>query len=257
MLGKLGEGVFWSVFRAGMRRKRVASKAETIPCCKGYFFARSFFPFLRRNLPASLHLRVAGLPWAGSNRRVKRQTHSPSLTGSLLAALPTLLDPHFRRTVLFISHHNAEDGALGFILNRPRGSLCAELAGLPSTLDGLPLFEGGPVGRGDLIVASLGWTEQGANFESLEDPEAPVPAINPSIPLPGSFRAFEGYAGWSAGQLEEEIREGSWAVLPPARDLLTDVTTPEDGLALWKRVMRRVGPWEGLMAEAPDDPSRN
>lgn len=188
---------------------------------------------------------------------MKRRTHSPTLTGSLLAALPTLLDPNFRKTVLFLSHHNADDGALGFILNRPRGALCAELDGLPGTLDGLPLFEGGPVGRGDLIVASLGWTEGGATFKSIEETETAVHAEKTSNPFPRPFRAFEGYAGWSTGQLEEEIREGSWAVLPPAKDLLTDVTTPEEGLSMWKRVMRRIGPWEGLMAEAPDDPSRN
>lgn len=187
---------------------------------------------------------------------MKRRTHdqAPALTGSLLAALPSLLDPHFRRTVLFLSHHEPDEGALGFILNRPQGALCSELTGLPRTLDGLPLFEGGPVGRGDLIVASLEWTDAGAAFESIRDPD---PEGISNTPLPKHFRAFEGYAGWSAGQLEGEIREGSWAVLAPARDLLMDVTTPDEGLSLWKRVMKRVGPWEGLLAEAPDDPTRN
>jgi putative transcriptional regulator len=42
-----------------------------------------------------------------------------NLTGTMLVAHPRLLDPNFRRTILFLSHHSAEEGAIGLILNRP------------------------------------------------------------------------------------------------------------------------------------------
>ncbi len=50
-----------------------------------------------------------------------------SLAGSLLVAHPNMLDPNFRRAVLFISAHDTEDGALGVILNRPLDKQVADL----------------------------------------------------------------------------------------------------------------------------------
>src|SRR5829696_7668400 len=70
-----------------------------------------------------------------------------SLTGNLLVAMPTLRDPHFERTVVFLLAHEA-DGALGVVLNRPTGVSVSEvLPGWEPLVSGPPvLFEGGPVG---------------------------------------------------------------------------------------------------------------
>src|SRR5205085_9015696 len=89
-----------------------------------------------------------------------------NLTGSLLVAHPSLLDPNFRRAVLFISAHDPQDGALGIILNRPLdkhvGDLVTEEA--PAGLADVPVYLGGPVGKDQLMFAVLEW-EQGESLK--------------------------------------------------------------------------------------------
>ena len=71
-----------------------------------------------------------------------------NLAGSLLVAHPNMLDPNFRRTVLFISAHDPNDGALGVIINRPLEKQVADLVTEvpPEGLADVPVFLGGPVG---------------------------------------------------------------------------------------------------------------
>jgi putative transcriptional regulator len=68
-----------------------------------------------------------------------------------------------------------------------------------------------------------------------------------------ALRVFAGYAGWSPGQLEEELEEGSWIVLPAlATDVFTD--RPE---RLWSDVLRRQGGALAVLGLLPDDPRVN
>src|SRR6266480_7797745 len=82
-----------------------------------------------------------------------------SFAGSLLIAHPNMLDPNFRRAVLFISVHDPEDGALGVILNRPLDKQVADLVNdePPAGLANVPVFLGGPVGRNQLMFAAFEW----------------------------------------------------------------------------------------------------
>jgi len=161
------------------------------------------------------------------------------------------MDSHFRRTILFLSHHNAEDGAVGFILNRPLKENLGELAGSTGGLGHVPVFEGGPVERHHLILTRLLWNHEGAHFQSLSEEDLAEKGNTPDL------RAFTGYAGWSAGQLEREIEEKSWIVLPPTSALLSTVLTQEEGVSRWKSLMKDLGPWYHLLSEAPDDPKLN
>lgn len=171
-----------------------------------------------------------------------------NMTGSLLVAHPMLRDPHFRRTVLFLSHHSKEEGATGIVLNRPLEESLPKLPGSPH----IPLFYGGPVEPGNVLLASLQWRDNptvvafrtfaGRMEEQMIDPE-----WHPGL------RAFAGYAGWSSGQLEAEIAENAWIVIPPNQDLI-QMENPKEA---WKNVMRRSGPMMHLLAEAPDEPQNN
>src|SRR4051812_50166415 len=91
-------------------------------------------------------------------RNVARDTPR-NLTGTMLVAHPSLLDPNFRRTVLFISAHDSNDGALGVILNRPLdkqvGDLVTEEA--PAALAEVPVYIGGPGGKNQMMFAGLEW----------------------------------------------------------------------------------------------------
>lgn len=165
-----------------------------------------------------------------------------------------MADPHFRHTILYLSHHSAEDGALGFILNRPLAQKTGDLpiSGPVEHVAHVPIFEGGPVQRNQIIVASLEWDEiTGACcFQPLEPPEGEFefPAGHDD-----KLRVFLGYAGWSKNQLEREIASNSWLVLKPHPELLkTDINDHT-----WHRIMRGLGPMYRVLADAPEDATRN
>lgn len=196
----------------------------------------------------------------GTNETSGTPGASPSqnLTGRLLVAMPGLRDPHFHRSVLYLSHHDRQSGSLGFIINRPILKNFGEMAVISGALSGIPVFEGGPVEPRSLLPTRLFWTPEGARFEPLCDEDIARHSLLPS-PLCGhtNYRAFIGYSGWSAGQLEEEISEQSWHIMPPTSELIEPVRTLDEGASLWKEIMRQAGPWHRLMAEAPDDPGMN
>jgi putative transcriptional regulator len=168
-----------------------------------------------------------------------------TLKGRLLVALPVLRDRNFDRTVVYVIEHSADGGALGVVLNRPSPLPLAEPLPKwePMTPDPQVIFIGGPVGAGDAIA--LGDSADGLSIVDLEtDPEdAGVDRV----------RVYAGYAGWTGGQLEDEIAAGAWIVVDAtAADVMT--SDPED---LWPRVLRRQGGRIAAVASFPDDPSLN
>lgn len=171
-----------------------------------------------------------------------------NLTGSILVAHPSLLDPHFRRTILFVSQHNPEEGATALVLNRPLDQTLTQLPGLPA----IPIYYGGPVEVDNILLASLQWRDSPTvvAFRAFVG-RAGEEEIEPEW-LPG-LRAFAGYSGWSKGQLEGEIAAHAWIVLPPTRDII-EMESPKE---LWKTIMRGSGPMMHLLSEAPDHPERN
>ena len=176
-----------------------------------------------------------------------------SLAGSLLVAHPNMLDPNFRRAVLFISAHDAEDGALGVILNRPLDKQVADLVNEPPPegLADVPVFLGGPVGKNQLMFAAFEWQKgKGLKLNHNVGVEEAHQLIGHD---PASVRAFVGYAGWSAGQLEAEMKQKAWIVQKPTRSALAPARLPR----LWFEIMRDLGPWYKMLAAAPDDPSLN
>ena len=182
------------------------------------------------------------------------QSSSLGLAGSLLIAHPNLLDPNFRRTVLYVAVHDSTDGAFGLILNRRTNKTVNEIVeeGAPGVLGSTPVFFGGPVGRDRLTFASFCWRPETQEVEcevNLGLDEAREAALEPGVVL----RAYVGYAGWTGGQLEAELEQKAWGVQKPDRELL-------DGEAcgqLWFTIMQTYGPWFRLLASAPDDPSLN
>ncbi len=182
------------------------------------------------------------------------RTDVGNLTGSLLVAHPSLLDPNFRRTILFLSHHSDEDGAVGLVLNRPLPTHLDKAAKKkqPGFMQNLDLFYGGPVARDQVTIASLQWRDNPTSvaFHSFTGDVGDI-QIAPEW-QPG-LRAFVGYSGWSKGQLESEIAQNAWLVIQPSRPLI-EMEQPENA---WKDVMRQSGPLLKLLAEAPDDPGLN
>src|SRR3982751_3186436 len=146
---------------------------------------------------------------------------SRSFAGSLLVAHPNMLDPNFRRTVLFISEHEPNEGALGVVINRPLDRQVADLVSEtpPAGLADVPVFLGGPVGKNQLMFASFEW-ENGAGLRLNHNVDIEEAHLRVSAD-PNSIRAFVGYAGWTAGQLEAEMRQRAWILQQPTREALT------------------------------------
>jgi putative transcriptional regulator len=179
---------------------------------------------------------------------------SRNFAGSLLVAHPNMLDPNFRRTVLFVSEHEPNEGALGVIINRPLDRPVAELlSGAPPTgLAEVPVFLGGPVGKNQLMFAAFEW-QKGAGLKLNHNI-----ALNEATDVHGQKNlltvcAFVGYAGWGAGQLETEVQQKAWVVQKANPSLLKLDRLPN----LWFDIMRTLGPWYKMLAAAPDDPSLN
>lgn len=168
-------------------------------------------------------------------------------------AHPNMLDPNFRRAVLYISAHDPDDGAIGVIINRPLDKNVSDLVTEtpPQNLADVPVFFGGPVGSNQLMLAQFEWQKTGQlklNQQPISGEESSGKANTP----PPIF-AFLGYAGWSAGQLEAEMKQKAWIVQKPSRTALKS----EKLSRLWFDIMNRLGPWYRMLAAAPDDPSLN
>ena len=182
---------------------------------------------------------------------------SGSCKGMLLVATPPLDDPNFDRTVVYMLEHT-NDGAVGVVLNRPQDS------GIPEALDRWEpflsppsqLFGGGPVELDALIAlarldtpADDAWSPVVGDLGSVDLGADPVLVADRVEQL----RVFRGYSGWGPFQLDEELSEGAWIVLPAAHDDVFSAA-PDD---LWRTVLRRQGGRLAWAADAPDDLSAN
>jgi putative transcriptional regulator len=178
-----------------------------------------------------------------------------SLRGKLLVASPSLVDPNFARTVVFITEHN-EDGAMGIVLDRPsETSVDSVVPELAEIAGGEPIYVGGPVQPEALVLL--------AEFSNLEAAAwivvADVGLASADVDLEELAasvrrgRVYAGYSGWGAGQLEAEMGVDSWIVEPP----LPAELFPEDPVTLWSDVLARKGGQYALIARMPADPSVN
>lgn len=178
-----------------------------------------------------------------------------TLRGHLLVASPALLDPNFRRTVVLVTEHT-DEGAAGLVLNRPSPvGVASAVPQLEDVVeDGEQVWVGGPVQPEAVLVLGEFFDPDDAavplfeslGFPSLEEPEEIVLATT-------RRRVFAGYAGWGAGQLEEEIANEDW-ILEPAE--IDDAFTAEPD-ELWRDVLRRKGGIYEIVARMPDDASLN
>ena len=179
-----------------------------------------------------------------------------SLRGQLLIASPGLLDPNFRRTVVLVTEHTDDGGAAGLVLNRPSEAPVVDLVPQlePLVDDGEAVWMGGPVQQNVVLVLGEFVDPEDAavplfgslGFPSLDEPEE-------ILPLTTRRRVFAGYAGWGAGQLEDEIAREDWIVEPGSND---DAFT-ESPTDLWGDVLRRKGGIYELVARMPEDPRVN
>jgi len=179
------------------------------------------------------------------------------LTNQFLIAMPNLEDPEFFHTVSYICNHN-EEGAMGVTINRPLdiglGDLLEQMK-MPTDdpdIASIPVYSGGPV------QSERGFVLHQSNKSNDNEWDITMP-VSSSISLtmsqdiieaialnegPEKFLIMLGYAGWSDGQLEQELLSNAW--LSGEADDNVIFETPSE--QLWTEAAKHLGIELGLMS---------
>jgi putative transcriptional regulator len=180
------------------------------------------------------------------------------LKGQLLLDGGNLSGSFFHQSVVLICQHDA-GGAFGLVLNHSLGKTVGEMvvADLPDRLKESPLYLGGPVQPAALsflhtddfipnadVLPNLAL---GHSIDELVD-------IGESFSAGKKVKMFAGYAGWSPGQLETEMKRKAWLTFPASLELVFE--TPPD--QLWQKILKSKGGWKNkLLSQMPEDLSLN
>ncbi|HLI12981.1 MAG TPA: YqgE/AlgH family protein [Alphaproteobacteria bacterium] len=168
------------------------------------------------------------------------------LAGQLLIAMPTMQDPRFARTIVYMCAHTS-DGAMGLVINRLMGQLTfpelLEQIGITATqpMQDMRVHFGGPVesGRG-FVLHSADFQTDGTLI--VEDGIALTASVDILKAIaegrgPRQSLLALGYAGWGAGQLESEIQANGWLSVQADEALVFD----GDLDTKWERAMMKLG----------------
>lgn len=176
------------------------------------------------------------------------------LSHHFLVAMPTLNDPGFKQAVVYVCEHN-EEGAMGLIINKPlQINLGNVLRHLnidinDKTTETHPVLMGGPIGQehGFIIHNQPAFLSEQTKQEMVdhgeEEPELVISSSKDTLKFiaqgrgPAHFIITLGYTGWQPGQLEEEIAENSWLVIPFSEEILFDAPVE----SRWQRAVASLG----------------
>src|SRR5438067_1739329 len=173
---------------------------------------------------------------------VSRMSEPQFLSGRLLLALPGMGDPRFEKAVIAMCVHD-ENGAVGIGVGHKRAGirfreLLAQVGIEPGEAPDLPVHHGGPVepGRG-FVLHSTDWGGE----DTIE--VTPLCALTGTTDIlraiaegrgPSKWIAALGYAGWGAGQLDEEMHHHGWYAAQGRPEILFETPTDERWIATWK-----------------------
>ncbi|MDH3234665.1 MAG: YqgE/AlgH family protein [Alphaproteobacteria bacterium] len=167
-------------------------------------------------------------------------------TGQLLIAMPTMPDPRFARTVIYMCAHS-DEGALGLVVNKLFEDLNFEdlldQVGIePAECKRvIPVHSGGPVeaGRG-FVLHSKDFTDESTMI--VDDQVSLTASIDILREIAGGAGPRKcllalGYSGWGPGQLESEIHENGWLNVPADEALIFDTDLENK----WQRAIAKIG----------------
>lgn len=184
-------------------------------------------------------------------QKKKPESKNNHMTGKLLLAMPGMGDPRFEKAVIYVCAHD-ENGAMGLVINHSlpgvdlkelleQMNFEQEPDHLPDQVETLPVLSGGPVetGRGFLLHSP--------DFRQKETMD-----ISDKISITGTVEALKeivcgkgpkqllfilGYAGWQAGQLDQEIQDNAWLITDADEDLVFGL----DVDSKWQRAVEKIG----------------
>ncbi len=177
--------------------------------------------------------------------------------GNLLVAEPSVLtDKSFNRAIILLTEHN-DEGSVGFILNKPTEYVLKDLV-FEIDCD-YRVYNGGPVEHDNLyfihslphlipdsieISKNIFW---GGNYEAVKT------YLEQGLIKKDEIRFFLGYSGWSFEQLEDEIKENTWALM---ENTYKNVFMINDAKG-WKEKLLEMGGKYRIWANSPEDPTLN
>jgi putative transcriptional regulator len=186
------------------------------------------------------------------SEKTKEMVKDDVQVGKLLLAEPFMMDPNFKRAVVLLCEHG-EEGTIGFIMNKPLNMQVDQLVqDFPEDFEAEVYF-GGPVQTdtihfihqlGDLIEDSRdigGGLYWGGDFDKLKF------LMRSELVKPRDIRFFVGYAGWSEGQLADEMGYGSWVLADMDSNYLFNSSPNE----LWEQVMYDKGDTFTILSKLP------
>ncbi|GLS27050.1 YqgE/AlgH family protein [Marinibactrum halimedae] len=177
-----------------------------------------------------------------------------SLRDHFLIAMPGLQDPDFSQTITYICEHS-DQGAMGLIVNHTMSMKLGEI------LLQMDINDDAGVGEQEVLTGGPVQLERGFVLHSTEKKWSSTYEVSDDIALTASRDVIEsigkgegpehhlvilGYAGWSAGQLEQEIADNAWLTIPASRNVLFDIPTEQR----WHAAAKAVGIDLYLMSSA-------
>ncbi len=167
-----------------------------------------------------------------------------SFSNHFIISMPHMNDPIFSKSLIYICEHD-DDGAMGLIINKPmiseNASDIIQQTGL-TQIEPLPdIYFGGPVNlEMGLILHDANYNIEG----TLTISKSVALTSNKQIVLdlkngggPDEFRFSFGYAGWEKGQIEREIENGDWLLMPADDDFIFSIPNTDK----WKKAASKFG----------------
>ncbi|WP_338766881.1 YqgE/AlgH family protein [Massilia sp. METH4] len=196
-------------------------------------------------LPVPGLLQESESPLHKMEARESSTTPTLNLANHFLIAMPSMQDPVFGGTVVYVCEHN-ENGVLGVVINKPTDMtmdvlferIDLEVTAANDQMTSKPIMFGGPVqdDRGFVLhtpcarySSSLTVTDEVAFTTSIDVLEAVAKGTGPQRML-----VSIGYSGWSPGQLEDEISRNGWLTVHAEPSILFDLPIEERYVAAMK-----------------------
>ncbi|WP_435640533.1 YqgE/AlgH family protein [Micavibrio aeruginosavorus] len=172
------------------------------------------------------------------------------LVGKLLLAMPNMGDSRFQKAVIFMCAHD-DKGSMGLVINNPLpgvafSELVTQLNVASDDVDedilySLQVLSGGPVesGRGFVLHSADFAQKDTVRVKSDIHVTGTLDALREIVQGRGPEQMLFvlGYAGWSPGQLEQEIQDNAWLITDAAADLVFGV----DAARKWENAIQRMG----------------
>ncbi len=177
--------------------------------------------------------------------------------GRILLSEPLMGDYFFGRSVVLLAEHN-EEGSFGAILNKPVSANFNDVVkGFPEF--DAPMYLGGPVDTENLFYIHTKGDQLGDSLEIINglywggDLEALKEMMLLKAISPEDIRFFIGYSGWTANQLDSELKKNSWIIAKATKEYVMDIKP----VTMWETLVNKMGEKYRYWKNFPIDPAAN